>query len=225
MTGRETDMAVRDIEITTLQLEEIIVRTHGLADDAAPTISSRLRYLQRMGFPGEATTGRGKRLAYGLADALRILIVFRYLEWSLSPVRAMRTVTMNWPHLSRALAIAWRVARTDGAMGDNAADRRLLVVAPSALGDAGGDPTRSEEQAPETVTPMTTAAIAEWGSADGEDGDACQLLVLDPVRFVRRLARAIEVACKAYPFEVDAAFEAMGKDTFGADDPAGWRFG
>lgn len=218
--GGMGDAPLREIEITTQDLEAIVIRTHGLGPDAAPAISSRLRYLQRMSFPAGVTGGRGRRLAYGLEDALMILMVMRYLEWSLSPVRAMRTVTMNWPHLSRALAAAWLTTRD---CQDRAPHPGLLTVTPTALGDIGEDPSRTDGQAPETVTPMTGAALADWASASEEDGDACQLLVIDPVRLVRRISRAIAVVCGAYPFEVEAAFERLGAAAFGTDEAADWR--
>lgn len=216
---------MRTVAISSQQIEEIVVSTHDLRSETRSAISSRLRYLQRMGFPIPAGTGRGRRLEYGLEDALKLLVAFHYLEWSLSPVRAMRTVIMNWPDIARSLVTSWRIGRlrTAGDHQGAAQLRHVMVVAPTALADVSDDPGRLDDQSPESIGLMRPGELAAWAEEADDDGDAPALLVLDPARLVSRISAAITKVNGAYDFEMDAAFRAMGAEAFGDADEKGWR--
>lgn len=176
---------------------ETLLRQIGRADGDAG-IRTRLKYLQRMGFPAGSNSGKGRKATYDLDQLLQTLVAFQLIQMGLPPTRALRTVRTGWSSLRAPLAFGWL------ARGQEELLRRrpVLVMQRSSLDDGreGEDPNEPVGNPLEPIA--IEKAMDRMAAADQLIG-----IVMDPASLARALAEAIAAPDVAVATqELDEAF-------------------
>jgi hypothetical protein len=210
-----------EIRLSGGELEEVVVRLHGLSPADRALVNSRHRYLVQLDFPASPGAGR-RRSGYDLERAMQMVTAFRLLECSQAPLRVARHVVRNWSVYARAYLASWRMARDQGSKShpQPGIDRFILAIAPSALRDAS-DGIPATDEVPDDLQVITPVEMERWMSASSDDGDDVQLLMIDPLRLINRAEAAILEILRADAEEFEEALRMWGLRAFGA---AEWKF-
>lgn len=143
------------------EIEGLIAMMSGVPDRAL--IRRRFKYLQRMSFPPNSNTGRGRRTVLDVEQTLQVVLAIELMQVGASPTRSIRVLRTNWEQLLPALVVGWLVSRKPAL----APLRELLVMNAAAFSDAGGseDPHEpvSEPLRPQPAIDLI-AGLARQGS-------------------------------------------------------------
>jgi hypothetical protein len=205
------ERSLRDIRLSGPQIEEIVARTHSLGQTARGPLNARFRYLAGLGFPREVGR-RGQRIGFDLEETMQLVTAFLHLETGQPPLRVARSVLANWPAYARAYHQSWTILQNGEAAGAGTrANRVILAISPAALQEATSDLAEPERQAFEAVQVMRVAELSQWAEVTTDDLDDAHLMLLDPLRVLRRTIAQVETVGAFYPFEIAAAFAAWSE--------------
>ncbi|RYE38179.1 MAG: hypothetical protein EOP21_12660, partial [Hyphomicrobiales bacterium] len=204
----------KPILLDTADTDSLLSTMHGLdGPGVGHTAHTRLRYLQKIGFPASANAGRGRRTVHDLKALLQLALVFEMLDLGILPARAAATVDTLWPDLGAAFTDAWRALErhrsdapgvgdtraepTAGLQGDAESDRKLIVLSPRALSSTEAEP----------LAAVTTTLASERGVASGSARGSRARAIVDPYAIVCDLDAALQSALRYRHDEIAAAFE------------------
>lgn len=94
------------MELTRKQLETILLAHHRIHPDKQTTFLSRLKTLQRMGFPPGTNVGRGPKMVYTADHLMMLVCVFELQQFGLPAERAIITVKIGWDYLKVGFGVA-----------------------------------------------------------------------------------------------------------------------
>jgi hypothetical protein len=163
------------MQLTHVQLEELLAELHGVPPVRAPALRARIKHLRRLGFPAGLNKGRGNAATYTIGNVLRLLVVFELLQLGITPERAIRLLRGRASVLVDAAGACGRLFLTDEPRG--LSDNLILYFDPHALGtltllpEAANDPD---------LTVLGSADTVGWCTADD--------LAENTVRWSRRFA-------------------------------------
>lgn len=199
------------IGIGYLEIEVIVAQMSGLQD--RDMIRRRFKYLQRMSYPLNSNTGRGRKAVLGLGGVLQVLVALELMQVGASPTRAVRILRTNWDELLPALALGWLASRKPpiGPL------RNLLVMNAGAFGDAG----RSENPYEPVVEPFRPTPALDL-TVDARCGGATTRVVLDPARLASHLIlHSLSEASSFTDDELDASYLELWNASF-KQNPDSW---
>lgn len=128
-------VAISDIELDND--EAVALLTHVFSDQKpASLVDARVRYLQRVDFPSQVRTGRGRRTTHDLRAILKLTVALTLIDFGVPAARAAQTVAGRWDLVGTGLADAWSCASRD--LAPSADDMPVLTVAPWLLGESDG---------------------------------------------------------------------------------------
>ncbi len=205
----------KPVLLNTADADSLLSHVHGLdGPGIGHTAHTRLRYLQKIGFP-HPKAGRGKRALHDLEALLKLALMFEMLDLGIEPSRGAATITAKWPDLRNAFADGWRAlehGRSDGQEGGAAkpaiatdrgtaaeTDRKLIVLSPSALTTSNTDP----------LTIVTAGSIAGRGDGDGSARSRRARAIIDQYAIVSDIDAALEDVLRYRREEIVAAFEQL----------------
>jgi hypothetical protein len=164
------------LEIGYLEIEAIITAMSGVSDRGM--IRRRFKYLQRMSYPPNTNTGRGRRALLDLEQLLQVIVAVELMQVGASPTRAIRILRTNWDELRPALALGWLVSRKPGL----APLRDLLVMNAGAFEDTG----KSEDPHEPVAQPFRAQPAVDLLIGLMREGTTTRV-VLDPARLATHL--------------------------------------
>lgn len=146
--------------------------------------ASRMKYLQRRGFPAEVNPGPGGKVAYGFGQLIELAVVFELAALGVAPSDGAAVVGGDRDGLREAFREAWWCREVPAAWDD----RPIIVVTagPSAL-----------------AVRRASAIVADISAASGPRS----AFILDPVRLLDDLARALVPLAGLTAGDVDRGFE------------------
>lgn len=107
-------MTNRDIEgesavdgMTYKAMEAVLVGHFNIAPERVGTFKSRIKQLQRLGFPGGVNTGRGVKMSYTLEHLFKLVTAFELIGAGMPAERATSIVTHHWDKFAFGYASAW----------------------------------------------------------------------------------------------------------------------
>ena len=152
-------VAISDIELDND--EAVALLTHVFSDDDRPAslVDARVRYLQRVDFPCQARTGRGRRTTHDLRAILKLTVALTLIDFGVPAARAAQTVAGRWDLVGTNLADAWACASRD--VAPSADDMPVLTFAPWLLSESDGALTvnRLTRAMLSSISPAATPAI------------------------------------------------------------------
>lgn len=182
------------IAVGYLQLEGVIAAMGGSVDRGL--IRRRFKYLQRMSFPRDTNTGRGRRTVLDLDQVLQVIVAMELMQVGASPTRAVRVLRTNWAQLRPAIGLGWLACRKP----QFAILREMLVMNAGAFEDAG----KSEDPHEPVAHPLRSLPALDLITGLGLLGSTTRV-VLDPARLVAHLLDHANGS--------DAPFQAQDLDT------------
>lgn len=208
--------ALKPISLDNADADSLLSTMHGLdGPGIGHTAHTRLRYLQKIGFPAHAQAGRGKRTVHDLQALLQLALVFEMLDLGIVPSRAVATVKTLWPELSKTFADGWRALERGRSKAPGIGetreersalreaeveqDRKLIILSPRALASSETDP----------LAVVTATLATERGGMTGSARGSRARAVIDPYAIVCDLARALESVLRYRHAEIAAAFQAI----------------
>lgn len=79
------------------QLEALLVQMHWVNDDKITTLKGRWQHFQRIGFPPETKTGRGRPALYGASSVVKTLVIFELAALRIPPEQAIEVLDgLDW---------------------------------------------------------------------------------------------------------------------------------
>lgn len=97
------------MELTRKQLEAVLVAHHRIQPEKQATFRSRIKTLQRMGFPPGTNVGRGPKVDYSADHLLMLVTVFELQQIGLPADRAIKTVLAGWDGLKVGFGVAFQL--------------------------------------------------------------------------------------------------------------------
>lgn len=132
------------MELSRKQLEAIVLAHHRVHPDKQETFRSRIKTLQRMGFPPGTNVGRGPKMGYSAEHLFQLITVFELQQIGLAADRAIQTVLNAWSYLQTGFGVAFALQDSftptrERILGwiHGRALRELQVVPDAPLGAAG----------------------------------------------------------------------------------------
>lgn len=162
--------------ISYSQIEAVIAAMSGVGD--REMIRRRFKYLQRMSYPPNSNTGRGRRTLLDLQQVLQVILAVELMQVGANPTRAIRVLRTNWLELLPALALGWLVSRKPAL----APLRELLVMNAGAFEDAG----KSEDPYEPVSQPLRPQPAIELIVGLARQG-ATTRVVVDPAKLAMHL--------------------------------------
>lgn len=179
------------------------------------TAHTRLRYLQKIGFPNPKA-GRGKRSVNDIDALLKLALAFEMLDLGIEPSRAAATIDGAWPDLRPAFAEGWRALERGRSKAPGVGEtreervahreaqveehRKLIILSPRALASSDAEP----------LTAIATTPAAERRDISGSSRGSRARAVIDPYAVVSDLVKALEETLRYRQAEIGFAFEALG---------------
>lgn len=102
-------MAEEMLELTRKQLEAVLIAHHRIQPDKQVTFRSRIKTIQRMGFPPGTNVGRGPKVSYTAEHMLMLVSVFELQQVGLPAERAIKTVLAGWDYLKVGYGVAFQL--------------------------------------------------------------------------------------------------------------------
>ena len=97
------------VEITRKQLERMLIAHHRIRPDKEETFRSRIKTLQRMGFPPGTNVGRGPKVGYSAEHLLMLISVLELQQIGLPADRAIKTLEAGWRDLKGGYGAAYEL--------------------------------------------------------------------------------------------------------------------
>lgn len=97
------------VELTRKQLESVLVAHHRIQPEKQATFRSRIKTLQRMGFPPGTNVGRGPKVDYSADHLLMLVAVFELHQIGLPADRAIKSVLAGWDGLKVGFGVAFQL--------------------------------------------------------------------------------------------------------------------
>lgn len=113
------------------QVERALAAVYEIADDRRTAFSSRLKHLQRLGFPAGTNPGRGRVASYDPGQAFLLALALELAQLGHPPERSARLIVANLVDIAGS-AFA---AATQGPAEEVFANPVLLYVVPAGLSD------------------------------------------------------------------------------------------
>lgn len=206
---------LKPVLLDTADADSLLSHIHGLdGPGIGHTAHTRLRYLQKVGFP-HPKAGRGKRAVHDLDALLKLALMFEMLDLGIEPSRGAATIAATWPDLRNAFVGGWRAlerGRSNGqeagaakqataADRDTAAEtgRKLIVLSPSALTTSNTDP----------LTIIAAGSVPERGDGGSSARSRRARAVIDQYAIVSDIDAALEDVLRYRREEIVAAFEQL----------------
>ena len=92
------------MDLAFKELEELIAAHYGVTDTGAVALRSRLKHLQRLGFPAEVNTGKGRRAKYGWPQIIELFVGLELIDAGLTPEVASSLVSKHRRNIFLAAA-------------------------------------------------------------------------------------------------------------------------
>lgn len=96
------------------QVERALALTYNIPDDKRSAFASRLKHLQKLGFPPGINTGRGVAATYNAAHLYLLGLALELSQLGLNPERATRVIAENVHSIAKAASIAAASSLPDG---------------------------------------------------------------------------------------------------------------
>lgn len=207
------------ISLDTAEVEEVVAAMRGAGGASVRSaVRSRLRDLQKRGFPAASRVGRGKRSVYNLEELLKIVIAMELVDLDLSSARTIAIVDGSALTLLRFAVLGWRIRRirAESASPEEFRRRTLAlraecVILPKALADSAREVVLAETPA----MSVKRSRDSRWAGRRGR-------IQLKPEAIIDDLAEALITTFRYTEAELDDAFVELGSASFGADDQAAW---
>lgn len=100
------------MELSRKQLDSILLAHHRIHPDKHETFKSRIKTLQRMGFPPGTNVGRGPKVSYSAEHLFMLVTVFELQQIGLAAERAIETVTRSWRQIRYGYGVAFELIDT-----------------------------------------------------------------------------------------------------------------
>ncbi len=97
------------VRLTRKQLEAVLIVHHRIQPDRQDTFRSRVKTLQRMGFPPGTNVGRGPKAEYSAEHLLMLVSVFELQQIGLPADRAIKTASVGWDYLKVGYGVAFQL--------------------------------------------------------------------------------------------------------------------
>lgn len=79
------------------QVEPLLVAMHRVNDDKLTTLKGRWQHFQRIGFPPETKTGRGKAAFYGAPSIVKTLVILELAALRIPPEQSVELLAdLDW---------------------------------------------------------------------------------------------------------------------------------
>lgn len=103
------------MELTYKQLEAALIGHFRIHPEGADTFRSRIKQLQRLGFPAGVNIGRGEKMAYSADHLLQMVTAFELIGGTQIPAKsATDLVTRHWRSFAVGYAITFTRRRPGG---------------------------------------------------------------------------------------------------------------
>lgn len=99
------------MKLTYRQIEQTLASHLQIQPDRLPTLQSRVKQLQRLGFPPGVNVGRRARMTYTAEHMFQLVTAFELLGFGLPAQTACNLVTDHWAEFSAGYSLAalqWR---------------------------------------------------------------------------------------------------------------------
>lgn len=98
-----------------VDVEVLLARLHDIPEARIPALKARLQHLQKIGFPAETKTGRGKPACYTASATVKILVAFEVIALRIPPDQAIEILqVLDW-----SIATELCLKAFDGAPADD----------------------------------------------------------------------------------------------------------
>jgi hypothetical protein len=94
------------VELAFKGVEAVLSRVLDVPDSRRAAFQSRLRHLQRLGFPTGINTGTGRHARYGAGELLQLAVAAKLISLSVSPERAVALLQDNENSVREAVLTA-----------------------------------------------------------------------------------------------------------------------
>lgn len=86
----------QEVELGYGQVEALLARLHRIADDKRVAFQGRLKHLQRLGFPRQTNTGKGRRVRHSYETLIQLVLALELTQFGLAPQRVVQLVNGGW---------------------------------------------------------------------------------------------------------------------------------
>ncbi len=91
------------MDLSFAQVENALALTHGIVDEKRSAFASRLKHLQKLGFPPGTNTGRGRAANYRAEHLFLLGVVLELNQLGVSPERAIAVAQAGLPSIARGI--------------------------------------------------------------------------------------------------------------------------
>jgi hypothetical protein len=144
----------------------LLAELHGVPQSRESALKARFQHFQKLGFPAETKTGRGKPASYTAAAILKIIVAFELAALRIPPEQAVEFLdALDWSEVGGHLS---RVAKdlAEGLEGGTDRMRRSLQKGALLIFNPDGLDVLRDGQ------PLSDPTLAQppWVAADDDDG-------------------------------------------------------
>lgn len=123
------------------QVEQTLAQAYNIADDKRTAFASRLKHLQKRGFPPGINTGRGRAAAYNVGHLVLLGVALELNELGLTPERAIRAISEDLHAVAMAVHMA---ARSDEPRDGSFEFPMFLYCDPAVLDELTNDAAQGQ---------------------------------------------------------------------------------
>ena len=91
------------MDLTFNQVEAVFTRRFDVPESKAVAFRGRLQHLQRLNFPTDVNTGRGKKASYGWLQIVQLMVALDLIDLGMTPDVAVRSVWQGTDKLIGAI--------------------------------------------------------------------------------------------------------------------------
>lgn len=91
------------MDLTFNQVEAVFARRFQVPEQRAVAFRGRLQHLQRMNFPSDVNTGRGRKAVYGWQQVIQLMVALELIDLGITPDVAAKSVLRSTDPLIAAI--------------------------------------------------------------------------------------------------------------------------